>query len=66
MSNSTNRDLLQRIEAQSVQANEKLSRAFTKLPAQYQNMILVASSQGEVTAMEERTQLRPSSNVQIH
>ena len=34
------------------------SRSFAKLPNQYQNMILVASSQGEVTAMELNDQAK--------
>jgi hypothetical protein len=45
-------------QAQHEKTNEKLSRSFTKLPAQYQNMILVASSQGEVTAMEINEQAK--------
>ena len=51
-SNSTQSDILRSFQAQHEKSNEKSSRSFTKLPAQYQNMILVASSQGEVTAME--------------
>ena len=51
-SNNTQADILRALQVQNDKANEKLSRSFTKLPKQYQNMILVASSQGEITAME--------------
>ena len=57
-SNSTQSDILRSFQAQHDKANEKSSRSFTKLPAQYQNMILVASSQGEVTAMDINDQAR--------
>ena len=51
-SNSTQSDILRSFQSQHEKSNEKSSRSFTKLPTEYQNMILVASSQGEVTAME--------------
>ena len=51
-SNTTQSDILRSFQVQHEKTNEKSSRSFTKLPSQYQNMILVASSQGEVTAME--------------
>ena len=51
-SNSNQSDLLRSLHTQNEKLSEKSSRAFTKLPSHYQNMILVASSQGEVTAME--------------
>ena len=57
-SNSTQSDILRSFQAQHEKTNEKSSRSFTKLPAQYQNMILVASSQGEVTAMEINDQAK--------
>jgi hypothetical protein len=57
-SNSTQSDILRSFQAQHEKTNEKSSRCFTKLPAQYQNMILVASSQGEVTAMEINDQAK--------
>jgi hypothetical protein len=57
-SNSTQSDILRSFQAQHEKTNEKTSRSFTKLPAQYQNMILVASSQGEVTAMEINDQAK--------
>ena len=57
-SNSTQSDILRAFQAQHEKTNEKSSRSFTKLPAQYQNMILVASSQGEVTAMEINDQAK--------
>ena len=51
-SNTTQSDILRSFQIQHEKTNDKSSRSFTKLPSQYQNMILVASSQGEVTAME--------------
>lgn len=51
-SNTTQSDILRSFQVQHEKTTDKSSRSFTKLPAQYQNMILVASSQGEVTAME--------------
>ena len=46
MSNNTQADILRSLQVQNDKANEKSSRSFTKLPKQYRNMILVASSQG--------------------
>ena len=51
-SNSTQSNILHSFQAQHEKANEKSSRSFTRLPAQYQNMMLVALSQGEVTTMD--------------
>ena len=51
-SNSTQSDILRSFQSQHKKSNEKSAKSFTKLPIEYQNMILVASSQGEVTAME--------------
>ena len=51
-SNSTQSDILRSFQSQHEKSNEKSSKSFTKLPAEYQNMILVTSSLGEVTAME--------------
>ena len=51
-SNSTQSDILRSFQSQHEKSNEKSAKSFTKLPIEYQNMILVASSQGEVTAME--------------
>ena len=57
-SNTTQSDILRSFQVQHERNNDKSSRSFTKLPSQYQNMILVASSQGEVTAMELNDQAK--------
>ena len=49
---SSNQDVLRQLSQLQSQSNEKSSKSFTKLPPKYQNMIRVASSRGEVTAME--------------
>ena len=51
-SNTTQSDILRSFQTQHERSTEKSTKSFTKLPIEYQNMILVASSQGEVTAME--------------
>ena len=57
-SNTTQSDLLRSFQTQHEKANDKSSKSFTKLPNEYQNMLLVASSQGEVTAMEINEQAK--------
>ena len=57
-SNTTQSDILRSFQVQHEKNNDKSSRSFTKLPSQYQNMILVASSQGDVTAMELNDQAK--------
>ena len=49
---SSNQDVLRQLSKMQSQSNEKSSKSFTKLPPKYQNMIRVASSRGEVTAMD--------------
>jgi hypothetical protein len=51
-SNSTQSDILRSFQSQHEKSTEKSAKSFTKLPMEYQNMILVASSLGDVTAME--------------
>ena len=57
-SNTTQSDILRSFQTQHEKANDKSSKSFTKLPNEYQNMLLVASSQGEVTAMEINEQAK--------
>ena len=51
-SNETNIDILRSMQAHSVKLAETASKSFSKIPEKYQNILMVASSQGEVTAME--------------
>lgn len=49
---STNQELLRQFSAAQANANKKSSKSFSKIPVQYQNMILVASSIGDITEVE--------------
>ena len=57
-SNTTQSDILRSFQTQHERSNDKSSKSFTKLPTEYQNMLLVASSHGEVTAMEINEQAK--------
>ena len=51
-SNSSQHEILCHISNLKDTNADKSSRSFTKIPEKYQNMILVASSSGEVTEVE--------------
>lgn len=55
-SNTTPSDILRSFQTQHEKSTEKTAKSFTKLLLEYQNMILVASSQGEVTVTEINAQ----------
>jgi len=48
----TQQDFLRQLTTMQASSNEKSSKSFKKIPPKYQNMILVASSIGEVTETE--------------
>ena len=49
---ASNQDFLRKLTQIQSQTNDKTSKSFKKLPLKYQNMIKVASSIGEVTALD--------------
>jgi hypothetical protein len=49
---ASNQDFLRKLTQIQTQSNDKTSKTFKKLPSKYQNMIKVASSVGEVTALD--------------
>ena len=49
---SSTSDFMEKLTQLQSQSNEKTSKSFKKIPAKYQQMILVASSVGEVTEVE--------------
>ena len=49
---ASNQDFLRKLTQIQTQSNDKTSKTFKKLPLKYQNMIKVASSIGEVTALD--------------
>ena len=51
-SSSSTSDFMEKLTQMQSQSNEKSSKSFKKIPQKYQNMILVASSIGEVTELD--------------
>ena len=51
-SSSSTSDFMEKLTQLQSQSNKKSSKSFRKIPTKYQNMILVASSVGEVTTLE--------------
>ena len=49
---SSTSDFMEKLTQLQSQSNEKSSKSFKKIPQKYQNMILVASSVGEVTVQD--------------
>ena len=63
---STTADFVQKLTQLQKQSNEKGTKSFKKIPAKYQNMILVATSTGEATNVvyeQEASEFFKTSNI---